>query len=349
MTIHLNSVRKTFGSHAALDCVSLDIETGEFFVVLGPSGCGKSTLLRAIAGLEPIDSGTIILGENIVAKDALHLAPESRKVGVVFQSYALWPHMSVAGNVAFPLETAKLSKPEVQSRTRRCLETVELMPFADRRPADLSGGQRQRVALARCLAQSAETILMDEPLANLDPHLRSAMEEELADFHRQCGSTTLFITHDQREAMALADRVALMWDGQILQAGAPDVLYNRPENERAASFIGRSTVLSIEISAVQFELAEVTFADMTFSVACASGTRTGPGKLMIRPEHLVPCSAESGFIAQVRRVTYRGGHWEAHVSVDGYETSLLMNLDQKAAIGDRIHLHLKNAWLLPGS
>lgn len=349
MTIHLNSVRKTFGSHAALDDVSLDIETGEFFVVLGPSGCGKSTLLRAIAGLEPVDSGTIALGEKIVAGSALHLAPESRNVGVVFQSYALWPHMSVAGNVAFPLETAKLSKPEVQSRTRHCLETVELTSFANRKPADLSGGQRQRVALARCLAQSAETILMDEPLANLDPHLRSAMEEELADFHKQCGSTTLFITHDQREAMALADRVALMWDGKILQADAPDVLYNRPGNERAAGFIGRSTVVMLEISAVRHGLAEVAFAGRTSIVACAPGTGLGSGKLMIRPEHVVPCSAETGFPARVQRVTYRGGYWEAHVSVNGTDTPLLINLTDKVTIGDRMHLQLENAWLLPGS
>ncbi|MCL4155305.1 UNVERIFIED_CONTAM: hypothetical protein GTU68_003833, partial [Idotea baltica] len=205
MSIQLASVSKSFGPHRALNGISLSIEEGSFFVVLGPSGCGKSTLLRAIAGLEPIDQGEILL-------DGL---PVARDVGVVFQSYALWPHMSVAGNVAFPLETLGKRRSAVSARVAECLETVALTPFVQRKPAELSGGQRQRVALARCLAQGAATVLMDEPLANLDPHLRSAMEEELASFHKASGATTLFITHDQREAMALADQVAVMWDGEI--------------------------------------------------------------------------------------------------------------------------------------
>lgn len=238
MSIQLASVSKSFDAHKALNSVSLSIEDGTFFVVLGPSGCGKSTLLRAIAGLEPVDAGEIKLSGQAVAGKGLHLPPEQRQVGVVFQSYALWPHMNVAANVAFPLETAGETRSAVTARVAECLETVALTPFRQRKPAELSGGQRQRVALARCLAQGARTVLMDEPLANLDPHLRSTMEEELAAFHRASDATTLFITHDQREAMALADKVAVMWDGSILQADDPDTLYRRPNSKKVAGFIG---------------------------------------------------------------------------------------------------------------
>ncbi len=344
MTIRLSSVRKTFGSHAALDDVSLEIGTGEFFVVLGPSGCGKSTLLRSIAGLEPIDGGEIHLGDRQVAGPKLHQPPEGRNVGVVFQSYALWPHMSVRANVAFPLETAKQSKSYVQARTNNCLATVELEPFADRKPADLSGGQRQRVALARCLAQGAETVLMDEPLANLDPHLRSAMEEELAEFHRKSGSTTLFITHDQREAMALADKVALMWDGKVLQADTPEMLYDRPVNEQVAGFIGRSTILSAEVLAVRGKRALVSLAGQSVEVDCAEGQKMGSARLLVRPEHVVV--AEDGMSCTVQRVTYRGGYWEGLALVEGDETPVLINLTRKAVTGDTFRLKLTSAWVL---
>ena len=344
MTIRLASVRKTFGSHAALDDVSLEIGTGEFFVVLGPSGCGKSTLLRAIAGLEPIDHGEIHLGDRQVAGPKLHQPPEGRNVGVVFQSYALWPHMSVRANVAFPLETAKQSKSCVQARTNNCLATVELEPFADRKPADLSGGQRQRVALARCLAQGAETVLMDEPLANLDPHLRSAMEEELAEFHKKSGSTTLFITHDQREAMALADKVALMWDGRVLQADTPEMLYDRPVNEQVAGFIGRSTILTADVLAVRGKRALVSLAGQAVEVDCAEGQEMGSARLLVRPEHVVV--AEDGMPCTVQRVTYRGGYWEGHARLEGDDTPVLINLTRKAFAGDTFRLKLRSAWVL---
>jgi iron(III) transport system ATP-binding protein len=344
MTIQLSSVTKSFGSHKALNQVDLDIDDGEFFVVLGPSGCGKSTLLRAIAGLEPIDSGKIALGGETVARDGFHLEPERRQTGVVFQSYALWPHMSVAANVAFPMETAGLKKPEIKTRTRDHLATVELTQFHDRKPADLSGGQRQRVALARCLAQGAKTVLMDEPLANLDPHLRSAMEEELAAFHKASGATTLFITHDQREAMALADKVALMWDGKVLQADTPEMLYDRPVNEQVAGFIGRSTILTADVLAVRGKRALVSLAGQAVEVDCAEGQKMGPARLLVRPEHVVV--AEDGMPCTVQRVTYRGGYWEGHVEVEGDETPVLINLTRKALVEDTFRLKLRSAWVL---
>ncbi|MEO0761873.1 MAG: ABC transporter ATP-binding protein, partial [Pseudomonadota bacterium] len=191
MSITLTDVTKRFGAEPAVDGVSAAIEDGDFFVVLGPSGCGKSTLLRLIAGLETLDAGAIALGPDTVAGPGLHVAPEARGIGIVFQSYALWPHMSALDNVAFPVETAGASRAEARGAARGHLATVALEAYAERAPAALSGGQRQRVALARCLAGGARVILMDEPLAILDPHLRTAMEHELARFHAATGATTL--------------------------------------------------------------------------------------------------------------------------------------------------------------
>ncbi|MES0881243.1 ABC transporter ATP-binding protein [Roseibium sp. SCP14] len=347
MSIELASVSKSFGSHKALNNVSLSVEEGMFFAVLGPSGCGKSTLLKSIAGLEPIGSGEIVLGGQPVAGKKLHVPPEQRRVGVVFQSYALWPHMSVAGNVAFPLETAGARKATVTARVADCLETVALTPFGQRKPAELSGGQRQRVALARCLAQGANTVLMDEPLANLDPHLRSAMEEELSAFHRTSGATTLFITHDQREAMALADKIAVMWDGSILQSDDPDTLYRRPNSKRVAGFIGRGSMLSVEVEQVTGSRAIVVFAEKKIEVDCSAGACPGSGSLLVRPEHLVPVPEDAGFPAEVTRTVYRGGAWDVFVAVNGVVDPLMLTLHQKTKVGERLYLNIRQGWLLP--
>lgn len=347
MSIQLASVSKSFGAHKALNNVSLSIEDGTFFVVLGPSGCGKSTLLRAIAGLEPVDGGEIMLGGQAVAGKGLHLPPEQRQVGVVFQSYALWPHMSVAGNVAFPLETAGVKRAGVAARVAECLETVALTPFRQRKPAELSGGQRQRVALARCLAQDAATVLMDEPLANLDPHLRSTMEEELAAFHRASGATTLFITHDQREAMALADKVAVMWDGSILQVADPDTLYRQPNSKKVAGFIGRSTLVPVDVERAEDGEAQVRFGKVSAVVDCPQGISCGPATLLLRPEHVVLATGSSGFRARVERTIYRGGYWEVFVSTEGLDTPLLMVLHRRAEPGEVLRLDILRGWVLP--
>jgi len=347
MSIALTDVTKSFGAEPAVDRVTLDIAAGEFFVVLGPSGCGKSTLLRLIAGLEKLDAGEIAIAGRAVAGPGLSLAPEERSVGVVFQSYALWPHMSVAENVAFPIRTEGVSRADRERRTADCLATVELTPFAGRKPADLSGGQRQRVALARCLAQRADTILMDEPLANLDPHLRHAMEEELARFHGSSGATTLYITHDQREAMALADRVAIMWEGRILQAASPEDVYRRPSDERVARFIGRSAVAPVTVTATSTGRAQVLLAGTEIEVAASSGAAPGAARIMIRPDDVD--LTDRGLAATVERATYRGGFWEVHARPDGLDEPLLLNLSDRASIGDTIHVHVRDAWLLPAS
>jgi len=343
--IALQGVTKRFGRTAAVDGVSLDIGPGEFFVVLGPSGCGKSTLLRLVAGLETLDAGAIALGGVTVAGPGHHVAPELRSVAVVFQSYALWPHMNVLKNVAFPAESAGLSRAKARGVAEEALRAVSLEPFAERRPADLSGGQQQRVALARCLASRALTVLMDEPLANLDPHMRNAMEEELARVHRTSGATTLYITHDQREAMALADRIAVMQAGRLLQVADPVSLYERPASEDVASFIGRSAVLDATVRRVDGDRAAVDAGPVRLEAACAPGTREGPCRLVVRP-HQVKIDDDGQTEGEIVDVTYRGGLFELELACAS-GLSLAAEARTRPPAG-AVRLSLSGGWVLPG-
>ena len=237
----LGHVTKRFGDVTAVDDVTLDVRDGELVALLGPSGCGKTTILRLIAGFESVSAGEIRFDGELMSAVTRHVPPERRRVGIVFQSYALWPHMSVGANVGYPLRVARVSGEEYRSKVEAALETVGLTGLGSRRPADLSGGQRQRVALARCLVMEPSLVLLDEPLANLDVHLRAAMEEEFVDFHGKTGATMLYITHDQAEAMALADRVAVMDDGRLVQVADPHTLYEEPATTMVADFIGQGS------------------------------------------------------------------------------------------------------------
>ena len=213
----LDRVTKQFGQHAAVNGVTLDISPGEFVALLGPSGCGKTTMLRMLAGFEQVSSGTMTLGETLLASAHHHVPPEQRNMAMVFQSYALWPHMSVADNVGYPLKLRRIQGSDYQRRVAQALEQVALTPYAQRSPQALSGGQRQRVALARCLVTDPNVVLLDEPLANLDRNLRAAMEHSFVDFHRRTQATMVYVTHDQSEAMAMADRIAVMREGELVQ------------------------------------------------------------------------------------------------------------------------------------
>ncbi|MEM1065997.1 MAG: ABC transporter ATP-binding protein [Pseudomonadota bacterium] len=335
MGIVVESLRKCFGQHAALDGISFDVPENAFFCVVGPSGCGKSTLLRAIAGLESPDDGRIGLNGAPVFDAKTNLPPEERQVGVVFQSYALWPHLSVARNVSFPYEAKGVALAEALRMASEHLETVALNDYADRRPEALSGGQRQRVALARCLAGETRTILMDEPLANLDPHLRHTMEGELRAFHDRSGVTTLFITHDQREAMALADIMAVMEDGRFLQVGTPEEIYEHPSNATVAQFIGRGTIIGAEVSG---QVARIL--GQTVPVA-GSGSQT----VFVRPRHIVP--DPDGARVTVRSISYRGGHWEAVASGDNGQANIALDLHHPARVGDEIGVRFTGGWVLP--
>lgn len=219
----LNRLSKSFGagSKPAVDDVSLTVRDGGFLALLGPSGCGKTTVLRMIAGFEQPTDGSVLLGERVLADAGSMVPSERRNMAMVFQSYALWPHMSVADNAGYPLKVRGISGEKYREKVRQALTAVRLESFADRRPAELSGGQRQRVALARCLVTEPDVVLLDEPLANLDRHLRQEMEETFREFHARSGATMIYVTHDQAEAMALATDVAVMSHGKLLQVAPP--------------------------------------------------------------------------------------------------------------------------------
>lgn len=220
--------------HPTVSGLNLEIADGEFLVLVGPSGCGKSTILRSLAGLEPVSSGEIFIGDTNVTK----LEPAQRDIAMVFQNYALYPHMTVAKNIAYPLKLAKLDKATIEQKVAQAAEILGLTEFLDRKPKDLSGGQRQRVAMGRAIVRNPQVFLMDEPLSNLDAKLRVQTRTELAGLQRSLGTTTVYVTHDQVEAMTMADRVAVLNQGVLQQVASPQVLYNEPANVFVAGFIG---------------------------------------------------------------------------------------------------------------
>jgi len=245
--IRAEKVSKAFGKVRALDGVSLDVSPGELFFLLGASGCGKTTLLRCIAGLESPDAGAIRFGE----RDVTQLPPHQREAAMVFQSYALWPHLNVERNIAFGLEEKRLPKPEIRRRVSEALESVHLAGLGERSIDQLSGGQQQRVALARALVVKPKCLLLDEPLSNLDAKLRVEMRHEIRRIVKENGLTTIYVTHDQEEALSMADRLAVMEKGAIAQIGTPEEIYRHPQNAHVAGFIGETNFLAGEIVAAE--------------------------------------------------------------------------------------------------
>ena len=340
---------KRYGEFRALDDVSLAVEDGEFVAILGPSGCGKTTLLRQIAGFDKPDAGSIRIGDTVVSAPAQHVPPERRRIGIVFQSYALWPHMTVAENVGYGLDVAGVKDPERRQRVNAALALVELEGFADRRPALLSGGQRQRVALARCLVTEPSLVLLDEPLANLDVHLRAAMEREFARFHERTGTTMVYITHDQAEAMALADRIVLMREGRIEQQGTPEELYHRPATLFAARFFGQPPINALPGRIVRADGRETEVAigaqggeRITLGPLAAAVDENAEVTVGIRPEALSAVPVAGGVQLAPRKVAFAewfGG--ERHVQLGEGDTALAWRTagGALAAPGDRVALH----------
>ena len=293
--LSINQAVKAFGATAVLNGVSLDVGESEFCVIVGASGCGKSTLLRAIAGLDQLDSGSISIGDRRVDQ----LPPSDRGIAMVFQSYALYPHLTVFENMAFALRLAKRPKAEVDTAVRRASNILGLDDFLERKPAALSGGQRQRVAIGRAIVRQPDVFLFDEPLSNLDASLRNRMRFEFAELHKTLGTTTVYVTHDQVEAMTLADRIVVMRDGQIEQIGTPSELYDHPANRFVAGFLG-----SPQMNFLPGEVVEDGPAGRALKLA--SGERLAlpsidatilgaPLTIGVRPEHWRP--ADDGGIA----------------------------------------------------
>jgi spermidine/putrescine transport system ATP-binding protein len=301
----------------ALETISLTIEDNEFFTLLGPSGCGKTTLLRLIAGFEQVTDGEILLfGEEIE-----HLQPSQRSVNTVFQHYALFPHMSVAENVGFGLERLKKPKEEIRSTVSRVLSLVKMDHLADRRPNQLSGGQQQRVALARALAPSPKVLLLDEPLSALDLKLRQAMRDELKQLQRETGITFVFVTHDQSEALAMSDRIAVMSEGHVQQIGSATDIYERPVNRFVADFIGDANFIDGEIISVKDDLVTCKVGSEGLFEAENSGAHKAGDQvtLFLRPEKITLTSAsdpsaENTRKGRVANIVYLGN--EAAFSVD---------------------------------
>lgn len=341
--IDLSSVGKTFAGAAALQDITTRFNDGEFIALLGPSGCGKTTLLRILAGFETPSSGRIHLGtrEMANAETRVNLPPEERNIGFVFQSYALWPHMSVRRNVSYPLEIRRFARAEIARHTDAALSSTGLEKYANRMPSDLSGGQRQRVALARCLVSDPCAVLLDEPLANLDVALRATMQGVFTDFHKRTGATMVYVTHDQAEAMAMADRIAVMDQGRIQQFDTPQILYERPKNRFVAEFVGRGTVVPVqEIKHVgDVQQARILGAEVTVQ----SSRQDAPiSHVCLRPENLT--ISESGDLrSKVARVTYMGGKYLLETVTD-CGARMFAETRTRFEVGTQLGLTITTPW-----
>ena len=322
--IAIEGLRKAHGPVEVLHGLDLIVPSGALVAVLGPSGCGKTTLLRCLAGLETIQAGTIRLGVQVVAANGLHVPPEGRDLAMVFQSYALWPHMSVAENVGYPLRVARA--PERSARTAAALEAVGLAPYAARRPAELSGGQQQRTALARALVAEPGLILMDEPLANLDMHLREGMRTEFRRLHGQTGATMVIVTHDQADALSLADLVVVMEAGRILQAAPPVEVYARPASVAVARLIGRSTIVEARGG--------------WWQGLALPGAEGHDGAVAIRPEDV---RLGRGIAARVVEADYLGDRWRLALEVGGARLEAYAPAPPE---GGGVAVEIRRAWPL---
>ncbi|MET0681736.1 MAG: ABC transporter ATP-binding protein [Casimicrobiaceae bacterium] len=349
----LERLGKLYGSFQALNDVSLEVADGEFVAILGASGCGKTTLLRQVAGFDRPDAGRILIGDTVVSTPERQIPPEERRIGIVFQSYALWPHMTVAENVAYGLTVAGIKDPERAKRVQAALALVELDGFAERRPALLSGGQRQRVALARCLVTEPSLVLLDEPLANLDVHLRAAMEREFARFHERTGTTMIYITHDQTEAMALADRIAVMDKGRVLQFASPSQLYREPADATVAKFIGEGMVVPVQVVAVQGRgTCDVDVFGQRMRMRCTTAQRLAAASACLRASALrIVAPGTPGVRARVTSMIYQGGHFRVDASVEeGSDVTLHLTVPEpcNVACGAAVDLALDDGWVIPG-
>ena len=329
-SVELRGLRKAFGGVGAVDGVDLAVRSGEFVALLGPSGCGKTTTLRLVAGFLPPDGGEILVDGRVLSTPGRVVPPERRGMAMIFQSFAVWPHKTVTGNVAYGLKFKAVDRAEASRRVEAMLRTVHLDGFADRYPGELSGGQQQRVALARALVVEPGILLLDEPLSNLDATLREEMRFEIRRLHETFRITTLYVTHDQGEAMATADRIAVMHRGRIVQVGSPQEVYDLPQSAFVAAFLGRTNLVSGLLEGAN-----------AFRATRGTVMRTAPGPpdligkpavVSIRPHHLhlqagagasaAPPGAANRFEGKVLRATYFGEGVDYLVDVPGLEQSL---------------------------
>jgi putative spermidine/putrescine transport system ATP-binding protein len=325
--VRVRGITKRFGDVVALDGVDLDVIPGEFLSFLGPSGCGKTTLLRIIAGFERADSGTVELS----GQDITRLSPNRRPLNMVFQRYALFPHLTVRDNVGFALRLRRFGGREIERRVGEMLGLVQLSHLADRYPHQISGGQAQRVALARALANEPRVLLLDEPLAALDRAVRGAMQDELKRIQAEVGTTFVYVTHDQEEAMAMSSRIALMHDGAIVQLADPGTLYARPQSTFAAGFVGDANLLRCQVGGAAGEPA-VVFAGHPL-LGVPAPPRSGEVTVMVRPEDVraVPGAGVRGPSGRVVSSSFHGFYWMHAVAV-GEQLVTVRETGQKPSV-----------------
>ncbi len=321
----LQSIDKTFDKTEVIRQVSLEVNDGEFVVFVGPSGCGKSTLLRLIAGLDDPTAGSIMIDGQLVNG----IGAADRGCAMVFQSYALYPHMTVYANMAFGLENAKVPRAEIDRRVHEAAIMLRLQDLLARRPTQLSGGQRQRVAIGRAFVRDPKLFLFDEPLSNLDAELRVSMRAELRDLHRRLSATMIYVTHDQVEAMTMADKIVVLRAGRVEQVGSPQELYQRPCNTFVAGFIGSPRMNFLPLSAVQGDAALI-------------GTLPpGAALVGVRPEHWLPCAADEGLAVRLENTEYLGSqHLIRGQLADGTKIELLAAAESHLAHAELVHLRV---------
>ena len=361
-TVEITNLFKNFGEEKAVNDVSLTVAEGEFVTLLGPSGCGKTTTLRCIAGLERLTGGEISIGGKIVASTDLgiYLDPEDRNIGMVFQSYAVWPHMTVFDNVAYGLRVRRTSASDIKIKTNRVLELVGLAPLADRYATKLSGGQRQRVALARAIVYEPNVVLFDEPLSNLDAKLREQMRIEIVRLQREVGITSVFVTHDQSEALVMSDRVVVMDQGVIQQIGDPKSIYANPANVFVAGFIGVANLMEGKLLGRSGALCdmEIPLGDdrepLRVRAVGGDGATTGQAlHLCLRPEDILlspqpPNGPGAGdddgdgggnnFEGTIIDTVYLGNFLQCHVRVGRYEFNVQIDHFEQLAPGQPVYL-----------
>jgi iron(III) transport system ATP-binding protein len=330
-TVSLRNLSKKFGDVNVITDINLEVKDGEFVSFLGPSGCGKTTTLRLIAGFERLSGGDILIGDHVVSSVAqnIYIPPEERNIGMVFQNYAVWPHMDVFANVAYPLKIKKANKQEIQERVEKSLSMVKLEDYAKRYPHQLSGGQQQRVALARALVMKPSLMLLDEPLSNLDAKLREEMRFEIKYLQKQVGFTIIYVTHDQTEAMAMSDRIMLMYDRKIQQLDTPRNMYERPCNKFVADFIGLINTIAVELVEVKTDfgvkngVVRLIGADTNarLDVRVANDYAQGARLLLaVRPENIKMDSPDAAAIkGMITKKVYLGNFIDYRISLGEIE------------------------------